>query len=196
VSTTSRNTVCSLASQRRKHAQDEASARLLDAAVELLRELPFKAVTMGAVAARAEISPAAARRLIPSVDELIAEVCLRRIRSISPHTEHHCGTVGRIASQLQQMVMAIAEEPGLAAACAAVLVDANPSIGAARKALTAEIHHLVSSAVGPGGWPEVITTLELTFSGALMQAGAGVMTCHQAARSLETAVDLILDEFP
>lgn len=94
------------------------------------------------------------------------------------------------------MMLVVAEEPAVAAACAAVFLDSGPDADRAREPIGLEIHRLIASAVGPGSWPEVIATLELVFSGALIQAAAGTMTFQRAADRVQTAVSLILGGVP
>jgi len=97
--------------------------------------------------------------LYASTSELIAAACLRRIRSITPSTEFTCGTVAGVTAQLRQMIRVVAEEPGVAAACAAVFVGGGAVVGPARHEIRAEIHRHIAAAVGAGGWPEVVRTL-------------------------------------
>ncbi|MGA7051705.1 MAG: helix-turn-helix domain-containing protein [Mycobacterium sp.] len=188
--------VSDLASRRRKRAAEEASARLLDAAVELLRETSFDAVTVGEVAVRAGVPEASAARLFSSMNELVVEICLRRIRAVDLTADATRGSIDRVAAQLSRMMLVVAEEPAVAAACAAVFLDSGPTVDRAHEQIGLEIHRLIASAVGPGSWPEVITTLELVFSGALIQAAAGTMSFQRAADRVETAVGLILEGVP
>ncbi|BBZ27605.1 hypothetical protein MMAD_19000 [Mycolicibacterium madagascariense] len=188
--------VTDLSVQRRRKSLADASARLLDTTVEVLRDTPFDALTVDQVAARAHVPPATAADLFASTSDLIVEVCLRRIRGIDVSTGANCGSTARVAGQLSRMMLVVAEEPAIAAACAAVFLDSGPTADRAHEQIGLHIHQLIASAVGPGSWPEVITTLELVFSGALIQAAAGTMTFQQAADRVETAVSLILEDAP
>jgi AcrR family transcriptional regulator len=188
--------VTDLSEQRRKRSQADASTRVLDATVELLRESPFDALTMSAAAERAGVSTSTAAELFSSKNELIVEICLRRIHDVALSTDASHGSITRVAAQLSQMMLVVAEEPAVAAACAAVFLDSGPTADRAHEQIGLEIHRLIASAVGPGSWPEVITTLELVFSGALIQAAAGTMTFQRAADRVETAVSLILEGVP
>lgn len=169
---------------------------MLDATVEVLRDTPFEDLTVAAVATRANVPPATAADLFTSANDLIVEVCLHRINAIDVATGANYGSIARVAAQLSQMMLVVAEEPAIAAACAAVFLDSGPTADRAHEQIGLQIHQLISSAVGPGSWPEVITTLELVFSGALIQAAAGTMTFQQAADRVETAVSLILEGAP
>jgi TetR/AcrR family transcriptional regulator, cholesterol catabolism regulator len=169
---------------------------LLDATVVLLRQSPFEAITVSAAAERAGVPVATATALFSSKNQLIVEICLRRIRGVALPTDAAHGSTARVAAQLSQMMLVVAEEPAVAAACAAVFLDSGLLTDRAHEEIGLEIHRLITSAVGPGSWPEVIDTLELVFSGALIQAAVGTMTFQQAADRFETAVSLILEGVP
>lgn len=169
---------------------------MIDATVDMLRESPLDAVAVSEVAARAGVLPATAEQLFSSTDELVVETCLRRIRGVALSTDASHGSLTRVAEQLSHMMLVVAEEPAIASACAAVFLDSGPTADRAREQIGLEIHRLIASAVGPGSWPEVIATLELVFSGALIQAAAGTMTFQRAAERVETAVGFILEGVP
>jgi AcrR family transcriptional regulator len=188
--------VADLAAQRRKKSRAGSSAKLLDAAVELLRESAFDVLTVGAVAERAGVPGATANDLFTSKNELIVEICLRRIHDVALSTDGNHGSIARVVAQLSQVMLVVAEEPAVATACAAVFLDDGPTAERAHEQIGLEIHRLIATAVGPGSWPEVITTLELVFSGALIQAAAGAMTFQRAADRVQTAVSLILEGVP
>lgn len=179
--------VVDLTTRRRKRSNDEVATKLIDATVCLLRESSLNPVTVGEVAARAGVAARTADELFSSTDELIVETCLRRIRGVALSTDASRGSLARVAEQLSHMMLVVAEEPAVASACAAVFLDSGPTADRAREQIGLEIHRLIASAVGPGSWPEVITTLELMFSGALIQAAAGTMTFQRAADRVETA---------
>lgn len=188
--------VSDLAVQRRKRSTAEASTKMVDVAVELLREFPFEAVTVDVVAEKAGVDAATAAELFPSANELIVEICFRRIHGVALSTDASHGSIARVAAQLSQIMLMVAEEPAVAAACAAVFLDSGPTADRAHEQIGHEIHRLIASSMGPGSWPEVIETLELVFSGALIQAAAGTMTFQRAADRVQTAVSLILEGVP
>ena len=190
------SSVADLDVRRRKRSNAEASTKLIDATVDLLREASLVNVAVSEVAARAGVSTTTADKLFSSTDELIVETCLRRIRSVALSTDACHGSLVRVAEQLSHMMVVVADEPAIASACAAVFLDSGPTADRAREQIGLEIHRLIASAVGPGSWPEVIATLELVFSGALIQAAAGTMTFRRAAERVEAAVSLILEVVP
>lgn len=61
--------------------------KLLDVAVQLLRESSFDVITVAAVPERAKVSPATAAELFDSKSELIIDICLRRIHGVALSTD-------------------------------------------------------------------------------------------------------------
>src|ERR1700737_5191763 len=70
--------VTDLGERRRNRRQEKTIRKVLDAAVELLRETSYSDLTMRMVAARAGVAPATAYTYFRSKNALIAEVYLRR----------------------------------------------------------------------------------------------------------------------
>lgn len=57
-----------------------------------------------------------------------------------------------------------------------------------------EIHRRIRAAVGPDSDPRTPAALEMTFFGALVNAGSGAFTYHQIADRLSYVVGLIVGE--
>jgi hypothetical protein len=55
-----------------------------------------------------------------------------------------------------------------------------------------EVRRRIASALGPGAWPEVLTTLEMIFYGALVRAGTKSMSYYQMADQLDSVIALIM----
>ena len=73
-------------------------------------------------------------------------------------------------------------------------VGNDPTVRAVRDRIGAEIHRRIRAAVGPDGDPRTLSALEMTFFGALVNAGSGAFTYHQIADRLSYVVGLILGE--
>lgn len=188
--------VVRLASWQGKRAAAATPDTLLDSAIVLLRESPCCEVTLDAVARRAGVSVAAAAEVFPSIKDVIVDICLRRIRGVEISTDAASGSIARVAAQLTSVILLVAEEPAIAVACASVFLDTDQAAQRARDLIGHEIHRLITSAVGPGAWPEVRTTLELALSGALIQAAMGSMPYNVAVDRLQNAVHLLLEGGP
>ena len=96
---------------------------------------------------------------------------------------------------LRSMALTVADEPEVAAACTTALLSGNDdAVRRVRDRIGAEIHRRIRSAVGPDADPRTVAALEMTFFGALVNAGSGAFTYHQIADRLAYVVGLILGE--
>ncbi len=184
--------VTDLAVRRRNRRQEETIRKVLDAAVEMLRESSYSDLTMRAVAARAGVAPATAYTYFSSKNALIAEVYLRLVRNVPLFTDVNHTTQQRVSAQLRELALVVADEPELAAAATTALMGDEPEVRQVRDKIGMEVRRRIASAMGPGAWPEVLTTLEMIFYGALVQAGTKSVTYYQMADRLDSVVALIM----
>jgi AcrR family transcriptional regulator len=184
--------VTELGGRRRNRRQEETIGKVLDAAVELLRESSYSDLTMRAVAARAGVAPATAYTYFSSKNALIAEVYLRRVRSVSLFTDVNQSTQQRVTAQLRELALLVADEPEVAAATTTALMGDEAEVRQVRDKIGLEVRRRIASALGPGAWPEVLATLEMVFYGALVQAGSGSITYYQMADRLDSVIALIM----
>ncbi len=181
-----------LGERRRNRRQEETVRKVLDAAVEMLRESSYSDLTMRAVAARAGVAPATAYTYFSSKNALIAEVYLRLVRDVPVFTDVNHSTQQRVTAQLRELALLVADEPELAAAATTALMGDEPEVRVVRDKIGLEVRRRISSALGPGAWPEVLTTLEMIFYGALVQAGTKSLTYYQMADRLDSVIALIM----
>lgn len=184
--------VTDLGARRRNRRQEETVRKVLDAAVELLRETSYSDLTMRAVAARAGVAPATAYTYFSSKNALVAEVYLRLVRNVPLFTDVNQTTQQRVTSQLHELTLLVADEPELAAAATTALMGDEPDVRQVRDKIGLEVRRRIVSALGPGAWPEVLSTLEMIFYGALVQAGTQSVTYYQMADRLDGVVALIM----
>lgn len=184
--------VTDIGERRRNRRQEETVRKVLDAAVELLRETSYSDLTMRAVAARAGVAPATAYTYFSSKNALVAEVYLRLVRNVPLFTDVNQTTQQRVAAQLHELALLVADEPELAAAATTALMGDEPDVRQVRDKIGLEVRRRIASALGPGAWPEVLSTLEMIFYGALVQAGTQSVTYYQMADRLDSVVALIM----
>ena len=184
--------VTDLGERRRNRRQEETIRKVHDAAVELLRETSYSALTMRMVAARAGVAPATAYTYFRSKNALIAEVYLRLVREVPLFTDVNQTTQQRVTAQLRELSLLVADEPELAAAATTALMGNEPEVRGIRDKIGMEVHRRIASALGPGAWPEVLATLELIFYGALVHAGTRSATYYQMADRLDSVIALIM----
>lgn len=154
----------------RARGDDEAARRVLDATVELLHTVPYSRITTQSIAKRAEVAHSELRAHFRSKDAIVAEIYLERLRAAPLMVDLEQGAKERISSQFSQLVMLLADEPGLAAACSSALICEEPSVRSVRQRIHAELHRRVRAALRSGAWPEVAETLEFGLIGALVHA--------------------------
>jgi AcrR family transcriptional regulator len=186
-------TVTDIGTRRRNRRQEETIRKVLDAAVELLRQSSYSDLTMRAVAAKAGVAPATAYTYFSSKNALIAEVYLRRVQDVPLFTDVNQTTQQRVTSQLHELALLVADEPEVAAATTTALMGDEPEVRQVRDKIGLEVRRRITSALGPGAWPEVLATLEMVFYGALVQAGTGSTTYYQMADRLDSVIALIME---
>lgn len=164
--------------------------RLLDAGAAELRVASFSGLTMRSVAARAGVSPASAYTYFPSKNALVATLYLETLKTVVPQPFSTDNPRARVKAALRGMLLATAEEPELAAACATAMLADEPAVEAVRTEFVGEVARRLRSALGHGLRPSVQHTLGLTFAGALMSAR--FLTYEQISAQLDDSVDLIL----
>lgn len=179
----------------RNRRQEETFRKVLAAGVEMIRESTYADLTVRAVAARAKVAPATAYTYFSSKNHLIAEVYLDLLKQVPYFTDVNEPMHVRVEQALRSMALTVADDPEVAAACTtALLTGTDPTVRRVRDRIGAEIHRRIRSAVGPDADARVVAALEMTFFGALVNAGSGVFTYHQIADRLSYVVGLILGE--
>jgi AcrR family transcriptional regulator len=179
----------------RNRRQEETFRKVLTAGMAMLRESSYADLTVRAVAASAKVAPATAYTYFSSKNHLIAEVYLDLMRQVPYFTDVNEPMPSRVEKALRSLTLAVADEPEVAAACTTALLSASdPTVRKVRDRIGAEIHRRIRSAVGPDADARVVSALEMTYFGALVNAGSGAFTYHQIADRLSYVVGLILGE--
>ncbi|WP_283634545.1 TetR/AcrR family transcriptional regulator [Mycolicibacterium poriferae] len=179
----------------RNRRQEETFRKVLSAGIEMLRESSYADLTVRAVAARAKVAPATAYTYFSSKNHLIAEVYLDLIRKVDYFTDVNDTRSSRVEKTLRAMALTVADEPEVAAACTTALLSGNDAaVRAVRERIGSEIHRRIRAAVGPDPDPRTLAALEMTFFGALVNAGSGAFTYHQIADRLSYVVGLIVGD--
>jgi AcrR family transcriptional regulator len=191
----SSDAVVAITAGQRNRRQEETFRKVLTAGVEMLRESSYADLTVRAVAARAKVAPATAYTYFSSKNHLIAEVYLDLIKQVPYFTDVNEPMPQRVEKTLRALALTVADEPEVAAACTtALLSGSDPTVRQVRDRIGAEIHRRIQSALGPDADARVVSALEMTFFGALVNAGSGVFTYHQIADRLSYVVGLIVGD--
>lgn len=166
--------------------------RLLDAAVEELREVPYAQLTVRAVAARAAVSPTTAYTYFTSKDTLIGEVYLRLLHDAASFVDVNDDAEIRVKAQLRELVLLVADQPYLAHACTTAIMADDPVMDDIRGRIAVEINRRITASLGPGAEPDVVATLHMLFSGALMHARSTPGGYRAIADRVDDSVALIM----
>jgi len=178
----------------RRPRQEETFRKLVGAALETLRGSSYADLTVRAVAARANVAPATAYTYFSSKNHLVAEVYLDLISEVPYFTDVNDSRLSRVQQALRSMALVVADEPEVAAACTTALLSNDDAVEAVREKIGAEIHKRVKSAVGPEAEARTVAALEMSYFGALVQAGSGAFTYRQIADRLGYVAGLLLPE--
>lgn len=178
----------------RRPRQEETFRKLLGAALETLRGSSYADLTVRTVAARANVAPATAYTYFSSKNHLVAEVYLDLIRQVPFFTDVNDARLSRVQQALRSLALVVADEPEVAAACTTALLSTDAAVRTVRERIGAEIHKRVKSALGPDAEARTVAALEMSYFGALVQAGSGAFTYRQIADRLEYVAGLVLGD--
>jgi AcrR family transcriptional regulator len=168
---------------------------VFSAAAALLDEGADDRLSMPALAARARLTTASVTARFPSVDAVLAELYLHRVSALPLTVDPEATIAARVSGQLRAITLIMADEPTLATACSRALLSSDdPAVLTARDRIGAEVQRRIAAALGTGAWPEVQTTLETVFWGALLQVQSRHVDYREMAGRLDTMLSLILPD--
>lgn len=185
------------AASTRRPRQEETVRKLVNAALETMRESSYADLTVRGVAARAGVAPATAYTYFSSKNHVIAEVYLDLVRRVPFFTDVNDTRINRVQQALRSLALVVADDPEVAAACTTALLSTDAAVGPVREQIGAEIHKRIKSALGPSALgpdadTRTVSALEMSYFGALVHAGSGVLSYRQIADRLGYVVGLIL----
>ena len=171
--------------------QAETVERLLEAGSEELRAVGHEALTVRTVAQRAGVSPATAYTYLASKNHLFAELFWRFLAEDDTDPVGD-DPVARLRSVTRHLAARLAGAPELAAAVTPALLGTDPDVERLRLRIGAELVARFRTALGESTDPAVLETVALAFSGALLQAGMGLMTYTEMGERLDAVVAVIM----
>ncbi|WP_148613502.1 TetR/AcrR family transcriptional regulator [Nocardioides rubriscoriae] len=172
--------------------QAETLTKLLTAGDEELRAVGHEALTVRTVAARAGVSPATAYTYLASKNHLFAELFLGYLVDDDAHEPSGPTPTARVQSVTRRMAELLAAAPELAAAATPALLSSDPDVAQLRVRIGAVFVRRFEAALGEQSTPALVDALVLAFSGALLQAGMGVITYADLGERLDEVVVTIL----
>jgi AcrR family transcriptional regulator len=172
--------------------------KLLVAGLAELRKVGHEALTIRTVAQRAGVSPATAYTYLASKNHLFAELFSRHIAVEDDVEVSGATAIERVQNAARAAVARIVTEPELAAAVTPALLGSDPDVARLRMRIGTQFVSQFETALRDPDAPDepvdaaVLEVLVLTFFGALLQAGMGLITYDQLADRLESAIAVIV----
>jgi AcrR family transcriptional regulator len=178
--------------------QAETVENLMAAGLEELRAVGHETLTIRTVAQRAGVSPATAYTYLSSKNHLFAELFWRHLSEDDRAAPAGARATDRLQETVRALTARIVAEPELAAAVTPALLGSDPDVARLRLRIGGEFYSRFEAALagerrpGEPADPAVLEVLVLTFTGALLQAGMGLLTYDQIADRLVSAVEVIM----
>jgi AcrR family transcriptional regulator len=172
--------------------QAETVERLLAAGLEELRAVGHEALTVRTVAVRAGVSAATAYTYLASKNHLFAELFWRHLAASAAAPPSGRSATARLQSVTRSLVERIVEEPALAAAATPALLGSDPDVERLRLRIGGEIVDRFRAVLGADADPALVEALTLAFTGALLQAGIGLIGYDELADRLDAVVAAIM----
>ena len=165
---------------------------ILDAGSAVLRAVGLDALTVRTVALRAGVSPATAYTYFDSKDHLFAEMFWRHLCAHPSPALAGDDAVARLSELTKGLTSMLADCPEMAAAATRALLGTDPAVERLRVRISGEYRTRFQGALGPTADRNVLNALLLTFSGALLQTGMGLLTQDQLVERLDRAFAVIM----
>jgi AcrR family transcriptional regulator len=173
--------------------QTETVDKLLRAGEEELREVGPEALTIRMVAQRAGVSPATAYTYLASKNHLFAELFWRRIVTDGAPEPAGATAADRVRVVTRHIVELLERSPHLAAAANFALLGTDPEAERLQRVIGTEFVTRFRDAIGEPYDPRLVDTITLAFTGALLQAGMGLVTYEDLSRRLDDVVAVIME---
>jgi AcrR family transcriptional regulator len=173
--------------------QAETVDRLLEAGEAELDEVGPDALTIRTVAQRAGVSPATAYTYLASKHHLFAELFWRRIVTDPGPEPAGATATERVQGFTRHMARMLGRSPHLATAANLALLGTDPEVERLRLVIGAEFVQRFRDAIGEPVDPPVLEALTFAFSGALLQAGMGLVTYDDLSKRLDDVVAVIME---
>ena len=185
-----------LASTRPRQSLSERQsltvAALLDAGLTELGDVGYDKLTIRAVAQRAGVTHTTAYSYFTSKAHLISELYWRQMQSLPPPEIGSDETlVGRVRAAVEAPAAMLTVNPALARSIFVSILSDEPDVRRLRGAVARVLIDRFRTALGPFDDPEVVDTLFMAYSGAMMFAGTGNRDFLEVVPRMETVARLI-----
>lgn len=167
--------------------------KLLRAGLEELRAVGHEDLTIRTVAQRASVAPATAYTYLASKNHLFAELFWRHMSQL-PAIDDGGGTpTERIQRITHALVSWMDQEPALTAAVTPALLSSDPDVARLRLRIGTDLFERFEKGLGKApADPAVLEAVVLAYSGALLQAGMGLIGYQEMAARLDPVIAVIM----
>ena len=172
--------------------QSATVGALLDAGLDEVREVGFEKLTIRSVAQRAGVTHTTAYSYFTSKSHLISELHWRQVQA-TPREQVSADEsfVGRVLAAFSGPAAVLAKDPALSRAVFMAIISDEPEVRRLRAAVGEELIGRLRSALGPFEGPDLVSTLFLAYSGAMMLVGTGTRDFLEVIPRMETVARLI-----
>lgn len=168
--------------------------RLLTAALDEVRSVPYNDLTIRSVAKRADVSPATAYTYFSSKEHLICAILWRQLQDLpAAPAKARRSPSAALADAVHGITEVFTKEPSLSRACTTALLADDPEVRRLRDQIGTELLRRVGDAIGPMS-STARETFSMAFIGALVLAGTGYLPFEDLPRRLSKVTDLLLTE--
>ena len=172
--------------------QSATVTALLEAGLEEVHDVGFEKLTIRSVAQRAGVTHTTAYSYFTSKAHLISELHWRQTRAMAtPEISASESFVGRVRAAFEEPAGALAADPLLSRAVFMAIISDEPEVRRLRGAVAAELIDRLRTALGPHDDPELINTLFMAYSGAMMLVGTGTRDFLEVIPRMEIVARLI-----
>ncbi|GAA1097510.1 TetR/AcrR family transcriptional regulator [Tsukamurella strandjordii] len=172
--------------------QADTVAKLCAAVPAVLAEHGVDGFTVRLAARAAGVSPATAYTYFSSKNHLIAEVFARRVEAELVEPDPSASPRDRLLEVLCGLVDLVLIDPQFATAVNTALLGHEPDAQVVRLRVGLLIRGRLAEALGPGAPSGLVESVELAYSGVLVQAGMGYIDVAASKAALTRAVDLMM----
>ena len=166
--------------------------RLLTAALDEVRAVPYSDLTVRSVAKRADVSPATAYTYFSSKEHLVCAILWQQVQDLpAPPVRARRSPAAALADAVRGITAVFTSEPELSRACTTALLTDDPEVRRLRDQIGTELLRRVGDAIGPMS-PTARETFTMAFVGALVLAGTGYMSFDDLPRRLSKVTDVLL----
>lgn len=168
--------------------------RLLAAALDEVRTVPYSELTVRSVAKRAEVSPATAYTYFASKEHLVCAILWQQVQnSPEPPAKPRRSPAVALADAVRSITDVFTEQPELSRACTTALLADDPEVRLLRDQIGTAMLSRTAEAIGPMS-PTARETFTMAFVGAVVLAGTGYLAFEDLPDRLSKVTDLLLSD--